>query len=312
MKRLFVAASLLACLVLSGAEARAQTGTARGKVLDEQGQPLQDVKVELEFLGGVTRKFETKTNKKGEFTQVGLPGGNYSVTASKEGFQPATVQGRISLGDPTYLPEIKLRTKAAAQAAAAAQADKGIEEARATFKKAIELSQAGKLDEAEAAYKELLVKNPSIPEVHYNLGHLYSQKKDWASAEASFLKALELRTDYSEAKVGLIRVYQDSGQQQKAMEYMSAGGDDPRVAFNLGITFLNQGKSEEAIAALEKAEKLDPSNVEVHYHLGTLLVGQNKIPEAIARLEKYLSLSPQNQQNIATAQGLLQALKPKK
>jgi hypothetical protein len=50
----------------------------------------------------------------------------------------------------------------------------------------------------------------------------------------------------------------------------------------------------------------------VHYHLGTLLVGQNKLPEAIAKLEKYLTMNPQNAQNKATAEGLLQALKPRK
>jgi len=41
-------------------------------------------------------------------------------------------------------------------------------------------------------------------------------------------------------------------------------------------------------------------------------VGQNKVPEAIASLEKYLAMNPQNPQNVATAQGLLGYLKPKK
>ena len=52
---------------------RAQaSGTARGKVLDDKGQPIAGRRDHLEFQGGVTRKYETKTNKKGEFTQVGL------------------------------------------------------------------------------------------------------------------------------------------------------------------------------------------------------------------------------------------------
>ena len=67
-----------------------------------------------------------------------------------------------------------------------------------------------------------------------------------------------------------------------------------------------------AHAAFSKAAEADPANPEVYYYLGTLDVGQNKIPEAIAHLEKYLSMNPTSPQNVATAQGLLQALKPKK
>jgi hypothetical protein len=51
---------------------------------------------------------------------------------------------------------------------------------------------------------------------------------------------------------------------------------------------------------------------DAYYHLGTLYVGQNKIPDAVQSLEKYLSMNPGNAQNVATAQGLLAALKPKK
>ena len=39
------------------------------------------------------------------------------------------------------------------------------------------------------------------------------------------------------------------------------------------------------------------------------MVGQGKIPESIQYLEKYLSLNPTDAQNVATAQGLLKALK---
>ena len=53
----------------------------------------------------------------------------------------------------------------------------------------------------------------------------------------------------------------------------------------------------------------DPTNAEPYYYLGTIAVGQNKTAECIAHLEKYLSLNPQNAQNVATAKGLIAALK---
>ena len=42
--------------------------------------------------GGTGRKFETKTNKKGEYIQIGLATGSYKVDAEKDklGSAPAT------------------------------------------------------------------------------------------------------------------------------------------------------------------------------------------------------------------------------
>jgi tetratricopeptide (TPR) repeat protein len=311
MKRLFVSGGLLLALALVGSEAGAQTGTARGKILDDKGQPLADAVVTIEYQGGVTRKYETKTNKKGEYTQVGIYPGVYKITVNKEGFQGGVLDARISLGEPTYLPEMKLMTRSAAQAAAAG-GDKAREELTAAFKNATDLTQAGKYDEALAAYTELSAKNPSIPEVQYNMGFIYSQKKDWANAEAAYKKALELKPSYSEANAALLRVYQESGQAEKVTELAAAAGNDPKVQFNLGVTFLNSGKAEEALAAFQKAAAADPSNPEPLFYMGTVLVGQNKVPDAVTNLEKYLSMNPTNAQNVATAQGLLQALKPKK
>ena len=47
MKRALIAAGLLLGIGLVAAPAQAQTGTARGKVLDAQDQPIQDVKITL-------------------------------------------------------------------------------------------------------------------------------------------------------------------------------------------------------------------------------------------------------------------------
>jgi tetratricopeptide (TPR) repeat protein len=310
MKRTLVAALLLAGLALAAPQAQAQTGTARGKVVDAQGQPIADAKVLIEFQGGVTRKFEVKTNKKGEFMQVGMQPGPYRFTASKDGYQSTFGDQRVSLGDPTPIPDLKLNTTAQAQqAAGGAEAS----ELRGSFVKAVELQAAGKVDEAEAAYKAILAKSPDVPEVYQNLGQLYLQKKDYPNAETAFQKGLELRPDSTDMSTLLARVYQESGQPEKAMALVekSAGANpqDARAQFNRGIFLLNANKNEEAIGAFEAAIKADPNSAESYYRLGALMIGQGKIPESIQYLEKYLSLNPTDAQNVATAQGLLKALK---
>jgi len=315
MKPILATVAGVASGLLLGSTLFAQTGTARGKVVDENGRPLAEVKVLLEFQGGITRKHETQSNKKGEYIQVGLSPGVYKLTFTKDGYQPFVVDTRIGLGDATFLPDVKLPSRAAASAAAKG-ADKKGEEISGAFKKAVDLAQAGKLDEAEEAYKAVLAKNDQIPEAHYNLGILYVQKKNWPAAEEAYKKAIEIRPGYPEAYRELSRVYFNNGQIPKAFELLTkATTDKPENAglwFELGILNLNSGKSEEAIAAFKKAEGLDPSNPEIQYQLGTLAIGQNNATEAVSRLEKYLSMSPKNAQNVKTAQDLIQALKPKK
>ena len=309
MKRALVAAALLLGIGLLAAPAQAQTGTARGKILDSQDQPLQDAKVTIEYLGGITRKFEVKTNKKGEYMQVGMQPGPYRLTASKDGYQSVAIEVRIALGEPTDLNPMKLHTIAQA----AQQPGSPMADLRAAFQKAVELQGAGKLDEAEAAYKAINEKTPDIPEVYQNLGSVYAQKKDFPAAEAAFLKALELRPDSADTATQLAKLYHDNGQPEKAMEIMtkSAGANptDARAQFNQGIFLLNANKNEEATAAFEAAVKADPNMAEAYYRLGALMVGQGKIPESIQYLEKYLSFNPANAQNVATAKGLIQALK---
>lgn len=309
MKRFLVAAGLVLVLGLLAAPAQAQTGTARGKVFDAQGQPVADAKVLIEFQGGITRKFEVKTNKKGEYMQVGMQPGPYRFTASKEGYQTSVADVRVALGEATEVPPFKLVSAAqAAQQPGAAAA-----ELKDSFEKAVALQGAGRLDEAEAAYKAILEKTPDVPEVYQNLGAVYAAKKDFAQAEATYLKGLEIKPDSADMATQLARLYQDNGQPEKAMEVMSksasANPADAKAQFNQGIFLLNSYKNEEAIAAFEAAVKADPGMTEAYFRLGALMVGQGKVPEAIAHLEKYLSMNPTDAGNVATAQGLLKALK---
>lgn len=312
MKRLFLAGALLAGVFLWSGTASAQTGTARGKVVDEAGKPVQDAAVSLELQGGMTRKFQTKSNKKGEYTQVGMQPGQYRVSAAKDGYVGSYVESRISLGEPTYLPDLKLVPKAVAQAAAE---DKGLAELKGGFEKANALMNEGKLDEAETEYRALIAKNPTIPQLHHNLAILLSKKKDMAGAEASYLKAIEVKPDYTEGYVGLTNLYVSHNQADKAVallnKVLAARPDDAKLYFQLGFAQFTAGDYDAAMTALKKAESLDATNAEVHYYLGTIALSKNDKAECTAQLEKYLSMNPTNAQNVTVGQGLLAACKAK-
>jgi tetratricopeptide (TPR) repeat protein len=318
MKRILVAGAALLGVALLGGEAAAQTGTARGKVVDDKDQAIESVTVLIEFQGGLTRKNETKTNKKGEFTQVGLAPGTYRITASKEGFAPITIEHRINLGEPTYLPNIKLSPPRTGGGGAPADpaAEKAMAELRSGVEQAIALSKEGKLDEAEALYKDLVAKNPTRHQLYYNLALVQAQKKDTAGAEASYLKALEVKPDYAEALNGLNTLYLSTGQAAKANEMAAkaaaANPNDAKAQFQVGYVAFNSGKYDEAAEAFKKAEALDPAYPETYYFLGTIALSQNKLEECVSRFDKYLAVAAPTAPNVATAQQLLAACKPKK
>jgi len=310
MRRLFTGAALLVGLALfAAAPASAVVSQVRGKVIGPDGEGVPDAVVVLEYLGGVPRKFELKTNKKGEYLQVGLESGPYRITATKEGFRGASLDIRASLGDVTEVPDLQLMTaEALAEQPGTAEA-----ELRSKFQAASDALSAGKLDEAEAGFNALAEEYPDIPEIYQNLGLVYGRQQKWAEAEASLLKARELKPGDSQIATALAGVYQESGQKDKALALMaetaSANPTDARAQYNKGIFLLNSNQTEEALAAFEAALAADPGMTEAHFRAGTLLVGMGKVPEAIEHLEAYLAANPSNAENVATAQGLIQALK---
>ena len=321
MKRLLVAGGLMLACLLAGTDAGAQgSGTARGKVVDEKGQTIEGATIVLDFQGGVTRKFTVKSNKKGEFTQVGLPPGPYRVTASKDGYQGTFTDARIALGQPSDLGNFQM-TSAAGKVNTGAGTAADLEKANAELRKmatdAEALVTAGKHDEAVAAFEALLAKGVASPaDVHLRIGQVYADKKDYANAEMAFLKALELKPDNVRAKMELANVYQVSGKGDKAAELMASAqagaAGDANALYAAGIVHVNAGRYPEAAEQLKKAIAIDPNIADAYYHLGTIAVNQNNAADAVANLEKYLSLNPTNAQNVATAQALIKALKPQK
>jgi tetratricopeptide (TPR) repeat protein len=315
MKRMLMA---LAALLISASMASAQTGGVRGKILDEAGKPLEGVAVKMEFQGGMTLSFDTKTNKKGEFMQIGLRPGSWKFTFTKENYQVFSAPMKINLGDATVLPDTKLQS---------GKAGTPVEDLKKTFGEAVAKIQAGDYDGAIAAFDAMIVKNPSLAEAHYNKGFAQFQKgqakrqqndkegeaKDYAEAEATLKRALEVKPDYSDARMLLSNIYTAQGLKDKALEVMSSGStsNDPKQLFNLALALLNSGKTEEATEAFLKVEAADPANAEAQYYLATAALNGGKTDECVTRLEKYLSLNPKNDQNKATAQGLLAALKKK-
>jgi Tfp pilus assembly protein PilF len=310
--------SAIVCVALLfglAATASAQTAMIKGKVIDPEGKPVQGALIVIEFADGVTRKFEVKTDRRGEFIQIGLQPGNYRVTATVGKLGPVTQTTRVSLSRPG---EVEFNFAKAAAAAAGA-ADPAAAAKAAALKKAFEegvaASQAKDFDVAIQKFNEAATIAPTCYDCYYNIGFAYSQKKDEKQAEAAWLKAIEIKPDYAEALNALATLYNNqkrfddaAAMSQKAAAAGGMSGGNADAIYNQGIILWNQGKTAEAKEKFAEAIKANPNHAESHYQLGMAQLNAGDIPGAIASFEKYLELAPSGQ--FATqAKGILSQLK---
>jgi tetratricopeptide (TPR) repeat protein len=288
-----VLAVAVLCAV-SVAPALAQS-VVRGKVTDAQGKPVPDATILFEATDA-NRKTNTKTDKNGDFLQVGLASGAYKVTASKDKVGAQTLNLTVRQG-PNQPLTFSLSTASGAGAAdkeeaAAIQANAGA---------AIEAMKAGRHDEAIAKFTEVIAKIPTCQDCYYNIGVSQMAKQQYGEAEAAFKKVLELKPDSADAYTALANLYNAqkkfdlaSEASANAAKYASPGaaGGNAEASYNQGVILFNAGKFAEAKTQFEAATKADANHGMAQYQLGMTALNLGQIPEAVAALEAYLKVDP--------------------
>jgi len=313
-----VACAALFALALTMPAAGQSTGMVRGQVVDATGKPVEGAKISIDADAN-NRHFETKSDKKGEFVQIGLPPGQYKVTAEKDKLAsaPAQLNVRIANASP-----VKLILGAAGGGLSAEAAAKNAE-LKKTFEEGVAASKAGDHDAAIAAFTKAATMNANCYDCYYNIAFSQTQKKDYDGAEASYKKAIELKADYAEAYNGLANIYnaqrkfdQAATASAKAMELSSALGasggatGNADAMFNQGVILWNAGKIADAKKQFEGAVAANPNHAEAHYQLGMALVNEGNLAGAATEFETYLKIAPTGP-NAATAKNILGSL-PKK
>jgi tetratricopeptide (TPR) repeat protein len=306
--------AILAVLAIA-LPAAAQSGGVRGVVTDEKGQPVADARVTIEMVGGSPRRFETKTDRRGEFFQIGLASGAYSVTAQKDKlaslpFNVSVRQGSRAVADLVLSAAGTSQTK---------EALANIAGLKKTFAEGVEASGAGRYAEAIAKFNQGIELDPTCAECYYNIGYGYAQMKDYDKAEAAFKKVIEFNPNYGEAYTGLANVYNAqkkfdlAGQANAKAAELSSGpvagaGGSPDALFNQGVILWNGGKVAEAKKQFEAVIQANPNHAEAHYQLGMALVNEGNLQGAATEFETYLKLAPDGG-NASQAKALVAQLK---
>lgn len=198
------------------------------------------------------------------------------------------------------------------------------------FEVALLAHQSGRLQEAEAAYREVLARDPGhIDTLHFlglvayqlgrhdeaetwmlqalqqhennvpartNLGKVYQARGDLDQAIACYRRALELAPEYIDAQTHLgyalaaRRQFNDAARWFRSA--LSGAPEDAALHHALGNALNALGELEPAIACFHRAITLNPQLPEAHCDLGTALMALHRLDEAIASYREALRLRP--------------------
>ncbi len=284
------------------------TGTVQGVCKDVQGKPITGATVE--YLSQETgRKYNLKTNNKGEFFSLGIAPGKYKVTLSKDGQEIYHFSGvTVGLDQEANRLDFDLAKEQAQQAKGAGltpEQVKAQQEQQAKIQKenlnikalneklalARQNMTAGTYDQAIQAMTEATQIDPNRDLIWFTLGDAYSgngkkleatdraaAKQQYEQAVSAYQKAIAIKptADYYN---NLGQAQTKAGQVDEAIKsYNQAATLDPTRAamfyFNLGAVLTNTGKVDDAIEAFKKAIAADPNRADAYYWLGVNMIGK--------------------------------------
>jgi len=129
---------------------------------------------------------------------------------------------------------------------------------------------------------------------HLDKGKALAIKGDMNKAYNELVKALNLRTDYSDIYSTLGYILEEQGKADEAIEYytsaISNDGDNEFNNNNLGVLFNSKGFYDTAIPYFKRAAAINGKSVTAYYNWGISLQRKKLYNEAIAKFNKVLEL----------------------
>jgi len=164
------------------------------------------------------------------------------------------------------------------------------------FDLALQHDQAGRLQEAEQLYRQILARQPNHAQALHLLGVLAGRAGQKDVAVELIRRAIAFRPDYAEAHYNLGNALKDKGQLDEAIaafrQAIALNPNLPEAHINVGNAWKDKGQLDEAIAAYRQAIALRPNYAEAHNNLGNALRIKGQLDESIAAYRQAIALRP--------------------
>jgi tetratricopeptide (TPR) repeat protein len=304
MKKQFILSLLLALVVGRNVpQLFAQAmGSVKGVAKDSDGNVI--VGAQVEWFGVETgRKYELKTNNKGEYFSLGITPGKYNVKLLKDGKELWHINN-VSVGVdevPLDFDLKKEQTNSAQAAGMSAEQVKQIQAQQAQAAKekdtvkslnekltaAKTASDAGDFDTAIATLTEANQMDNTRDLIWFRLGDAYrmsalkqtdpaEKQKRLETSATDYQKAIELRNNSELAK-------KDADNNAKIAAYYN----------NLAEVYSKSNKIDDAVASYGKAAELDPTHASQYmFNTGAVLTNAGKVDQAIVAFDKVIAADP--------------------
>ncbi len=279
-------------------------GRIFGYVYDEEGNPLEGVRVKL-FSLRAQDGFSTVTDGKGKWVASWIRGGGWDVDFEKIGYMPKKISIQISeiIRNPTV--EVNLKK------VEGLVITKDIEQ---ELVKGNKLFEEGKYEEAVKAYEKILEEFPDVYIVNKNIGNCYFKQEKYEKAEEYYRKVLEKAPSESGVMLAIGNSYTNRGENEKALEWYRKIEfeklDDPIVLYNVGTNFYNNSQFKEAFKYYKKAIEIQDDFLDAIYQLGLCYLNLSQHQDAINAFENYLKHDPDSER-ASQVKGFLEFLKKK-
>jgi tetratricopeptide (TPR) repeat protein len=302
-QRLLIVMLVVAVATLCVSPVFAQaTGTVKGTAKNMDGTPIAGANVEWANTDN-GRKYNLKTNKKGEYFSLGIEPGKYKVTLTQDGKQLDQV-GNFPVGLDEAVLDFDLKksqAEAAQQKGISPEQLKQMQEAQAKNAKEVDTvkslneklaaanqaMQTGDFESAVTTLNQATQIDPSRDLLWARLGdaNLGAGPKQTDTTEKA-KRFGDAVTDYQKA-IDLKKKAMEGGPKPEDSKYLAAYYN------NLGQAQARTGQIDDSVKSYDQAAQLNPAGAaQYYYNQGAVLTNTGKVDEANAAFDKSIAADP--------------------
>lgn len=145
----------------------------------------------------------------------------------------------------------------------------------------------------------ILKNDPQHANTNHLIAQIFYQQGDLTNAKNHYEEALKIDSHNATALHNLASIYLKLGNPQKALKYFLRKlpvEADTETYYNIGVIYMNQQLTSEAIQYFNEAVKLNPNHLFAHVNLGASYLKIEDYQNAILHYQEALRINPENRE----------------